>query len=50
MGVLRSTKVAITGFEPTSHTTTVGRVGFPLNHPGDFQKIKIKLETDWSNI
>ena len=34
MGVLRSTKkVAITGFESTSHTT-VGRVGYPLNHPG----------------
>ena len=30
MGVLRSTKMAMTGFEPTSHTT-VGRVGYPLN-------------------
>ena len=24
----------MTGFEPTSHTT-VGRAGYPLNHPGD---------------
>ena len=35
MVVLRSTKkVAMTGIELTSHTT-VGRVGYPLNHPGD---------------
>ena len=34
MGVLRSTKVALTGFELTSHTT-VARVGYPLNYPGD---------------
>ena len=34
MGVLRSTKVAMTEFELTPHTT-VGRVGYPLNLPGD---------------
>ena len=32
--MLRSTKVVMTGFEPTSHTT-VGRVGYPLNHLND---------------
>ena len=32
--MLRSTKVALTGFELTSHTT-VGRAGYPLNHPVD---------------
>jgi len=35
LGVLRSTKkVAMTGFELMSYTT-VGRAGYPLNHPGD---------------
>ena len=29
---IRVMKVAMTGFEPTSHTT-VSRVGYPLNHP-----------------
>ena len=44
MGVLRSMKVAMTGFEPTSHTTE-GRVGYPLNHPGDgFMADKIIAE------
>ena len=41
LGVLRSTKVAMTGFESTSHTT-VGRAGYPLNYPGGVQKLKPK--------